>query len=353
MNSSPIIFFLLPRLPSVEMKDVGGGELSNILLINKIAKKNKVILFPMISSFNEYKFSKNVKVYKPNYNFKGRVGYFMQKYLFYYKFIYKLAIKYKPKKIIATRSTINSGYKIKKNFKCEFEIIVRAYEDFINVKKFDPYSKSSNFRKIERLLFGRKIFEIYKSVDRIITNSKFMSQAIQRDLGFKINSLVIYPEINLPKSNPRFETVRKIGFINRGEKKGYKIIIKLSKQNPSFQFLIFGDKLNVYQKNIINMGYFTNRSLIFDQIDVVLVPSIWNEPYGRIASEAIWSGIMVLASNKGGLKEAVTDNFFIVESTYVKEWNIKLNKLVNKKNLINSKILKAQSKLAHYNYDYS
>ena len=28
-------------------------------------------------------------------------------------------------------------------------------------------------------------------------------------------------------------------------------------------------------------------------------------------------------------------------------------KLVNKKNLINSKILKAQSKLAHYNYDYS
>ena len=42
---------------------------------------------------------------------------------------------YKPKKIIATRSTINSGYKIKKNFKCEFEIIVRAYEDFINVKR--------------------------------------------------------------------------------------------------------------------------------------------------------------------------------------------------------------------------
>ena len=135
MNSLPIIFFLLPRLPSVEMKDVGGGELSNILLINKIAKKNKVILFPMISSFNEYKFSKNVKIYKPNYNFKGRVGYFLQKYLFYYKFIYKLAIKYKPKKIIATRSTINSGYKIKKNFKCKFEIIVRAYEDFINVKK--------------------------------------------------------------------------------------------------------------------------------------------------------------------------------------------------------------------------
>ena len=93
--------------------------------------------------------------------------------------------------------------------------------------------------KLKDYSLEERFFEIYKSVDRIITNSKFMSQAIQRDLGFKINSLVIYPEINLPKLNPRFETVRKIGFINRGEKKGYKIIIKLSKQNPSFQFLIF------------------------------------------------------------------------------------------------------------------
>ena len=353
MNSAPVIFFLIPRLPSIEMKDVGGGELSNILLINKIAKKNKVILFPMISGLNDYKFSKNVKIFKSNYNFKGRVGYFIQKYLFYYKFIYKLAIEYKPKKIIATRSTINSGYKIKKHFKCEFEIIIRAYEDFINIKKFDPYSKSSYLRKIERYFFGRNISKIYKSADRIITNSEFMSLAIQKDLGFKINSLVIYPEISLPRLNPRFEKVKKIGFINRGEKKGFKIIIELSKQNPSIQFLIFGDNLNVSQSNIVNMGYFSNRSLIFDLIDVVLVPSIWNEPYGRIASEAIWSGKMVLASNKGGLKEAVTDSFFIVESTSVKKWNIKLNKLVNEKKLINSHIYKAQIKLANYNFDYS
>jgi glycosyltransferase involved in cell wall biosynthesis len=36
-----------------------------------------------------------------------------------------------------------------------------------------------------------------------------------------------------------------------------------------------------------------------------LAPSIWSEAYGRVVTEAQYSGIPVLASNRGGLPEAV------------------------------------------------
>ena len=352
MNSIAPIFFLIPRLPNLNMKSVGGGELSNILLINQIAKKYKVILIPMISSPNNYKFSQNVKIYKSNFNLTGRAGYFVQKYLLYYKRIHKLAIKYQPKKIIATRSTINSGYRIKLYFKSEFEIIVRAYEDFINIKNFDPFSKSSIFRKIEKFFFSKNILKIYKDVDRFITNSKYMSLAIEKDIGFRVKSLVIYPEIQLPRIKPKFESVKKIGFINRGKKKGLKTIIELSKMYPLVQFFIFGDKINTNQNNIVNMGYFNDRTSMFGLIDMVLVPSIWNEPYGRVASEAIWSGKMVLASNKGGLPEAVTDSFFLVDDVSISEWSKRINEVINNRDLVDSLILKAQNILTNHNLHY-
>ncbi len=351
MNSN-VIFFLLPRLPSKDIKYVGGGELSNILLINSIAKNNKVIVFPMTSSSNRYPFSHNVQVINSDYNLSGRIGYFFEKYFFYYKRLYKYSKKYHPGKVIATRSTIYSANNLKLIFKCKFEIIIRAYEDFINIKKFDPYSKSSFLRIVERYIFKRKLKNIYKNVDRFITNSKFMAHSIQNDLGTSINNLVIYPEINLPRIRPKFKEIEKIGFINRGKKKGEKTIIELSKENPLIQFLIFGDCISTKQRNIINMGYFNDRSEMFRLIDIVLMPSLWNEPYGRVAAEAIWSGKMVLVSKRGGLPEAAPDNFFLVDSISVKEWDRKLKELVKMNKLVESSIIKAQVTLSNYNNSY-
>jgi glycosyltransferase involved in cell wall biosynthesis len=42
-------------------------------------------------------------------------------------------------------------------------------------------------------------------------------------------------------------------------------------------------------------------------IDVLVVPSLWHEPMGRIVVEAYAAGIPVLAARRGGLPEVVTD----------------------------------------------
>jgi glycosyltransferase involved in cell wall biosynthesis len=37
----------------------------------------------------------------------------------------------------------------------------------------------------------------------------------------------------------------------------------------------------------------------------ILMPSLWQEPFGRVAAEALANGLPVLASNRGGLPEAL------------------------------------------------
>jgi glycosyltransferase involved in cell wall biosynthesis len=44
---------------------------------------------------------------------------------------------------------------------------------------------------------------------------------------------------------------------------------------------------------------------LFRQIDWLAVPSVWEEPFGRVAAEALWAGVPVLASRSGGLGEII------------------------------------------------
>lgn len=43
------------------------------------------------------------------------------------------------------------------------------------------------------------------------------------------------------------------------------------------------------------------------EADVVVVPSIWQEPFGRVALEALLAGTPVVCSDRGGLPEIVQD----------------------------------------------
>lgn len=51
----------------------------------------------------------------------------------------------------------------------------------------------------------------------------------------------------------------------------------------------------------------SDPKVFYEQVDAVVVPSLWHEPLARTAIEAMAYGIPVIASNRGGLAEIVED----------------------------------------------
>jgi glycosyltransferase involved in cell wall biosynthesis len=61
--------------------------------------------------------------------------------------------------------------------------------------------------------------------------------------------------------------------------------------------------------NIVNKGYLEEKDLYYnlEEIDVLIVPSICDEVFGRVVIDAYQCAIPVIASRKGGLPEIVHD----------------------------------------------
>jgi glycosyltransferase involved in cell wall biosynthesis len=53
---------------------------------------------------------------------------------------------------------------------------------------------------------------------------------------------------------------------------------------------------------------FTQPEEFFPLIDMLIVPSLWQEPFGRVIVEAYSYGLPVLASRVGGIPEIIDEN---------------------------------------------
>ena len=68
--------------------------------------------------------------------------------------------------------------------------------------------------------------------------------------------------------------------------------------------------------------------------DIVVFPSIWQEPFGRVVLEAMAAGKPIVASNVGGIPDLLTHkNGFLVEPFNNKMWAKYLNILISDKEL--------------------
>ena len=182
----------------------------------------------------------------------------------------------------------------------------------------DPLSISGSEKIEERI-------SLINNCDRIIFNSNWTKDQFTSNLDkFYQNStklIVIHQSINRKKVNlnKKKKIITFVGKLNSS--KGYdlfgKAALKILKNYNDWKVYVFGDepreKHNFKHPRYLNFG-FKEHSYILKKLEessISVACSRWNEPFGRSSLEASSRGCAVIISDKGGLKETVTDAIII------------------------------------------
>jgi glycosyltransferase involved in cell wall biosynthesis len=147
-----------------------------------------------------------------------------------------------------------------------------------------------------------------------IANSHFTAGKYRTRFG--ANPSVIYPLISPDRY--RTETTRQnVTFINPQHCKGFDIALGVARLCAEIPFafveswpLSGEQRRQLMQKcsaipNVTLLPPRNDMRTVYGKCRILLAPSVWEEAYGRVASEAQISGIPVVASSRGGLPEAV------------------------------------------------
>ncbi len=152
-----------------------------------------------------------------------------------------------------------------------------------------------------------------------IANSQFTATKYQQSFGVK--PAVIHSFID-PSFYKTPTTRENVTFINPVAQKGRELAIAIAERCPHIPFtFVEGWPLPDRQELQNRLAKLSNVTFLKPQNDmrkvyskcrILLAPSIWEEAYGRVVTEAQISGIPVIASNRGGLPEAVGDGGIVL-----------------------------------------
>ena len=149
-----------------------------------------------------------------------------------------------------------------------------------------------------------------------VCNSHFMAGHLGRLTGSQAQ--VIYPSLE-SSFGVQGDPHGTITMINPFQVKGIDTLIEIARRMPEERFTIveswtlsgpalqslldrLRDLPNVsFQHRVPDIGS------IYQRTKLLLVPSVWEEAFGRVAIEAQSCGIPVIASQRGGLPESVGD----------------------------------------------
>jgi len=236
---------------------------------------------------------------------------------------------------------LTSNYKL-----CEGPDVTRCSQclNYLHVKENDIIKYLTHMR------------EVLDNIDVFLSPSNFLRDYFIKE-GLP-DSKIIYSPYGFDKSKIKYRRKKyssddslSFGYIGRIiPSKGIHLLIKAFssieiKKGSSLH--IYGDagRYKTYLEKLGDQhvhfhGGFHNDEIdkILDNIDVLVVPSIWYENSPLVIQEAFLKGIPVIASNIGGMKELISDGVdgFLFRMGDIKSLSDILTNLIDNPTLLNS-----------------
>lgn len=144
----------------------------------------------------------------------------------------------------------------------------------------------------------------------VVVNSEYLRGRLLRSSG--VEAQVIYPAIEPAQTLARDRRPGPSGDFVVGvcgyPHKGSDIFLSLARRAPELSFLLVGAAHHPVFEAARSLGNvrclpFLPAPRFLRLARVVIVPSQWPEPFGRVAAEAMLSGLPTLVSDTGGLRE--------------------------------------------------
>ncbi len=164
-----------------------------------------------------------------------------------------------------------------------------------------------------------------QEADLVIANSKYIQQEVKKKFGrdaVLLYSPVDYSPTKQVSEVPPFGKRPYLTLIGSEYMKGRPIIEALARRLPQQQFLIVGRNIQTEERcsNITFRPWTRDAEHIFSQTRILLIPSICNEAFPRVALEALARGIPVIGSNRGGTPEIVPPQWVVQDLWNIDEW---------------------------------
>ena len=212
-----------------------------------------------------------------------------------------------------------------------FKLISKVKSKFIFYFHNDPLSMKGSKSVKERL-------KILENVEKIIFVSEWVRGRFFLNIDKKLQTKteVVFPSVNKQKKIKKEKNIIFVGRLNHS--KGYDIfkdaVIRILEKYPKWLAYSIGDEdrrdIYINHPRHKELGFLNHKKTlnILNRSEIAVVPSRWDEPFGRTSLEATSRGCATIISSKGGLKET-TNSAIVLKKLNSDELYFEIEKLIS------------------------
>jgi glycosyltransferase involved in cell wall biosynthesis len=316
-----------------ELSDPMGAEKFQFRVANYLSNSHKVDIYGLYGNSDEHT-SLNA-VNRIDTRIPGAANMLFRFITSYYRG--KLILGNKYDLVISQHAGIIIGEYLQKNYDIPHVTFIHDHQPLGRQEPRCPHIIASIFNRAGRYL--RRITEPrwYSNANAVFVPSKYMSRKVEE---YHIDTSVMYAPVPAPEFTINSDMAKSsragsqqnnksatILHITPTYKKGIHKTIKIASKKDDWKFKLVGkfDSNQLRQKaedmnNVEVLGYIPCILKAYRNSDILIIPSLWEEPGATVATEAGMCAVPPVVANRGGLPELVADERQVVQNDEIKSY---------------------------------